>query len=138
MYKGLKLIDQLKKSDKKAKILIGTGHAKATCQGAAFEYILNVEKELQKFGVRDKTEITWISNEYELGDFGMDGMLMEYNGFNMKSKDMVEMIFEDRGVKWILGAGVTKVEDGVVHYENLEGEYKTETFDFGMLIPAFS
>ena len=88
-----KLIDQLKKSDKKSKILIGTGHAKATCQGAAFEYILNVEKELQKFGVRDKTEITWISNEYELGDFGMDGMLMEYNGFNMKSKDMVEMIF---------------------------------------------
>ena len=133
-----KLIDQLKKSDKKAKILIGTGHAKATCQGAAFEYILNVEKELQKFGVRDKAEITWISNEYELGDFGMDGMLMEYNGFNMKSKDMVEMIFEDRGIKWILGAGVTKVEDGVVHYENLEGEYKTESFDFGMLIPAFS
>ena len=48
-----------------------SGHAKATCQGAAFEYILNVEKELQKFGVRDKAEITWISNEYELGDFGM-------------------------------------------------------------------
>ena len=133
-----KLIDQLKKSDKKSKILIGTGHAKATCQGAAFEYILNVEKELQKFGVRDKAEITWISNEYELGDFGMDGMLMEYNVFNMKSKDMLEMIFEDRDIKWILGAGVTKVEDGLVHYENLEGEYKTETFDFGMLIPAFS
>ena len=74
------------------------------------------EKELQKFGVRDKAEITWISNEYELGDFGMDGMLMEYNGFNMKSKDMVEMIFEDRDIKWILGAGVTKVEDGLVHY----------------------
>ena len=133
-----KLIDTLKKSDNKSKILIGTGHPKATCQGAAFEYILNVEKELQKFGVRDKAEITWISNEYELGDFGMDGMLMEYNGFNMNSKDIVEMIFEDRGIKWILGAGVTKVEDGLVHYENLDGEYKTETFDFGMLIPAFS
>ncbi|MCB0443588.1 MAG: NAD(P)/FAD-dependent oxidoreductase, partial [Flavobacterium sp.] len=104
----------------------------------AFEYILNVEKELQKFGVRDKADITWISNEYELGDFGMDGMLMEYNGFNMKSKDMVEMIFEDRGIKWILGAAVQKVEDGIVYYENLEGEFKTETFDFGMLIPAFS
>ena len=133
-----KLINQLKKSDKKSKILIGTGHGKATCQGAAFEYILNVEKELQKFGVRDKAEITWISNEYELGDFGMDGMLMEYNGFNMKSKDMIEMIFEDRGIKWILGAAVQKVEDGIVHYENLEGEFKTETFDFAMLIPAFS
>ena len=138
-WHGLKdLIDQLKKSDKKAKILIGTGHAKATCQGAAFEYILNVEKELVNHGVRDKVEVTWISNEYDLGDFGIDGMLMEYNGFNMKSKDMMEMIFEDRGIKWILGAGVNKVEDGIAHYENLEGEYKSEAFDFAMLIPAFS
>ena len=134
----LKLVQQLKATDKKAKILIGTGHAKATCQGAAFEYILNIEKELVKYGIRDKVEITWISNEYELGDFGMDGMLLDYNGFNMKSKDMVEMIFEDRGIKWILGAGVQKIEDGIAYYENLEGEYKTETFDFAMLIPAFS
>lgn len=138
-WHGLKeLINELKKSDKKAKILIGTGHAKATCQGAAFEYILNVEKELVRHGVRDKVEITWISNENDLGDFGMDGMLMDYNGFNMKSKDMIEMIFEDRGIKWILGAGVNKIEDGIAHYENLEGEYKSETYDFAMLIPAFS
>jgi len=138
-WQGLKeLIEQLKTSGKKAKILIGTGHAKATCQGAAFEYILNVEKELVNHGVRDKADIMWISNENELGDFGMDGMLMEYNGFNIKSKDMIEMIFEDRGIKWILGAGVNKVEDGIAHYENLEGEYKLETFDFAMLIPAFS
>ena len=138
-WHGLKeLIDELKKSDKKAKILIGTGHAKATCQGAAFEYILNVEKELVRHGVRDKVEVTWISNENDLGDFGMDGMLMDYNGFNMKSKDMIEMIFEDRGIKWILGAGVNKIEDGIAHYENLEGEYKSETYDFAMLIPAFS
>ncbi|MVO07615.1 NAD(P)/FAD-dependent oxidoreductase [Flavobacterium sp. TP390] len=134
----LKLVQQLKATDKKAKILIGTGHAKATCQGAAFEYILNIEKELVKYGIRNRVEITWISNEYELGDFGMDGMLLDYNGFNMKSKDMVEMIFEDRGIKWILGAGVQRIEDGIAYYENLEGEYKTETFDFAMLIPAFS
>ncbi len=132
------LIEKIKNSAEKVKILIGTGHAKATCQGAAFEYILNVEKELQRHKVRDKVEVTWISNEYELGDFGMDGMLLDYGGINMRSKDMIEMIFEDRGIKWILGAAVTKVEDGIVHYENLDGEYKTETFDFGMLIPAFS
>lgn len=138
-WQGLKdLIDQLKNSDKKAKVLIGTGHAKATCQGAAFEYILNVEKELVRHGVRNQVEVTWISNENDLGDFGMDGMLMDYNGFNMKSKDMIEMIFEDRGIKWILGAGVYKIEDGVANYENLEGEYKIEEYDFAMLIPAFS
>ncbi|MBE0391573.1 NAD(P)/FAD-dependent oxidoreductase [Flavobacterium sp. PL002] len=138
-WHGLKdLIDQLKGSNKKAKVLIGTGHAKATCQGAAFEYILNVEKELVRHGVRNQVEVTWISNENDLGDFGMDGMLLDYNGLNMRSKDMIEMIFEDRGIKWILGAGVNKIEDGVAHYENLEGEFKSETYDFAMLIPAFS
>jgi sulfide:quinone oxidoreductase len=132
------LINKIKSSNKKAKILIGTGHAKATCQGAAFEYILNVEKELVKFKVRDKVEITWISNENELGDFGMDGMLLSYKDQTMKSSEMVEMVFADRGIKWILGAGVSKVEDGKVTYENLEGEHLSEEFDFAMLIPSFS
>ena len=131
------LIKQMK-AGKKTKILIGTGHAKSTCQGAAFEYILNVEQELRKHKVRDMAEITWISNEYNLGDFGMDGMLMSYGSNIMKSNEMVEMIFEDRGIQWILEAGVSKVEDGVVHYETLDGEYKKKNYDFAMLIPSFS
>ncbi|WP_100614602.1 NAD(P)/FAD-dependent oxidoreductase [Confluentibacter citreus] len=131
------LINDMKQG-KKAKILIGTGHAKATCQGAAFEYILNVEHELRRNKVRDMADITWISNEFELGDFGMDGMLLSYGSLTMKSKEMVEMIFEDRDIKWILGAGVHKIEDGMAHYENLEGETKTVTYDFAMLIPSFS
>ena len=99
---------------------------------------MNVEQELHRHKVRDKVDITWISNEYKLGDFGMDGMLMSVGGKPMHSDELVEMVFEDRGIKWILGAGVNKVEDGIAHYENLEGEYKSENFDFAMLIPAFS
>ncbi|WP_397301241.1 NAD(P)/FAD-dependent oxidoreductase [Nonlabens ulvanivorans] len=137
-WHGLNELIQEMKKGKKAKILIGTGHAKATCQGAAFEYILNVEQELRKHKVRDMAEVTWISNEYQLGDFGMDGMLLSYNGMTMKSSEMVEMIFEDRDIKWILGAGIDKIEDGLAHYENLDGEHKTESYDFAMLIPAFS
>jgi sulfide:quinone oxidoreductase len=68
----------------------------------------------------------------------MDGMLMSVSGKPMHSDELVEMVFADRGIKWILGAGVSKVENGKAHYENLEGEYKTEEFDFAMLIPAFS
>lgn len=135
-FTNLKL--KLKKSDHNLKVLIGTGHAKATCQGAAFEYILNVDSELRRCNLRDKAEITWISNEYTLGDFGMDGILMKFAGQEVGSSDMVEMVFKDRGIKWILGARVQGVEDGVVHYETLEGEVKSETYDFAMLIPAFS
>ena len=130
-------IAEMKKGAKK-KILIGTGHAKATCQGAAFEYILNVEQELRRHKVREQAEIVWISNEYELGDFGMDGLLMSYKGKAMPSSAMVEMIFKDRGIRWILGAGVNKVEEGIAHYENLEGKQLSESFDFAMLIPSFS
>ncbi|ARV15545.1 NAD(P)/FAD-dependent oxidoreductase [Polaribacter sp. SA4-12] len=137
-WEGLEALIQEMKKGKKVKILIGTGHGKSTCQGAAFEYILNVEQELHKYNVRDMAEITWISNEYQLGDFGMDGMLLSYGSMTMKSHEMVEMIFEDRGIKWILGAGVNKIEDGLAHYENLDGEYKKETYDFAMLIPSFS
>lgn len=137
-WEGLNALIQEMKQGKKAKILIGTGHAKSTCQGAAFEYILNVEEELRRHKVRDMAEVTWISNEYKLGDFGMDGMLLKYGSMTMKSHELIEMIFEDRGIKWILGAAVNKIEDGIAHYENLEGEYKSEAYDFAMLIPAFS
>ncbi len=131
------LIQQMK-NGKEVKILIGTGHANSTCQGAAFEYILNVEQELRRHKVRDKAKITWIANEFKLGDFGMDGMLLTYGSNIMKSSELVEMIFEDRGIEWIIGAGVNKIEDGIAHYETLEGEYAKETYDFAMLIPAFS
>lgn len=133
----LKLIGEMK-NGKNVSILIGTGHSKATCQGAAFEYILNVEQELRRHKVRDKATITWISNENELGDFGMDGMLLSYGGKQIRSSEMVEMVFSERSIKWIVGAGVYKIEEGVAYYENLVGEYKTESFDFAMLIPSFS
>ena len=37
----------------------------------------------------------------------------------------------------ILGAHVTRVEPGVVHYETLDGLEHTLDFDFGMLLPPF-
>ncbi len=132
-----KLIARMKQGEE-VKILIGTGHAKATCQGAAFEYILNVEHELKRHGVRDKATITWISNEYELGDFGMDGMTFKTGNGTMTAKELAEMLFEDRGIKWIKRAGVYKIEDGKAFYETLDGEYEMERFDFAMLIPSFS
>ncbi len=137
-WKELDALIQRMKKGEHVKILVGTGHAKATCQGAAFEYILNIEHELNQHKVRDKATITWISNEYELGDFGIDGGLMKAWGKVISNKDIAEMLFEDRNVNYITGAGVYKIEDGVAHYENLEGEYKQENFDFAMLIPAFS
>lgn len=122
----------------KLKFLIGTGHPTATCQGAAFEYILNVDYEIKKRKLEDKAEVTWISNEFELGDFGMSGAYIRKGGYITSTKVFTESFFVQRGIRWITRAGVTKVEPGVVHYETLDGESKQESFDFAMLIPGFS
>jgi len=120
------------------RFVIGTGHPLATCQGAAFEYALNVAFEINKRKLMDKAEIIWLTNEYELGDFGMGGAFIKKGGYVTSTKIFTESILAEYGIKWIKRAGVTKVEPGLIHYENLDGEYKTLEFDFSMLIPAFA
>ena len=120
------------------KFLIGTGHPMATCQGAAFEYILNVSYEIKKRKLEDMADITWISNEWELGDFGMAGAYIRKGGYVTSTKVFTESFFVQRGIKWIKRAGVKKVEPGKVIYETLDGEIKEKEFDFAMLIPGFS
>jgi sulfide:quinone oxidoreductase len=122
----------------KQRFVIGTGHPNATCQGAAFEYILNVAFEINKRKLHDLAEITLISNEYELGDFGMGGAFVDRGGYITSTKIFTESVLAEYGINWIKRAGVYKVEKNTIHYENLEGEYKTIDFDFAMLIPAFA
>ena len=134
----LKKIFENAKKGKRQKILVGTGHGMCTCQGAAFEYIFNIEHEANKAGVRDMLDIKWISNETFLGDFGMGGLHMKVGGYVVSSKLFAESLFAERNVPWIIGAHVNKIEKGKVHYELLDGTTGTEEFDFAMLIPPFS
>lgn len=132
-----KIIEKLKKGEKQ-KILIGTGHGMCTCQGAAFEYIFNVEHKLRTLGLRDKAEITWISNESFLGDFGMGGMHIQRGGYAASSKVFAESLYTERDIEWIIGAHVNKVEKEKIHYELLDGTMHEQEYDFAMLIPPFA
>ncbi|MEY4023614.1 MAG: hypothetical protein RLZ23_575, partial [Actinomycetota bacterium] len=125
------------KQGQKQKIAIGVGHGTCTCEGAAFEYTFNVEHEISAAGVRDFAEIWYITNEYELGDFGVGGMSFAQRGFQTNSKLWTESLFLERGVKAILQSHVSKVEAGVIHYEQLDGVKRTLEFDFAMLLPPF-
>lgn len=131
------LIAQMKAGENK-KILIGTGHGLCTCQGAAFEYTFNVEHKLRDAGVRDKAIITYISNEYELGDFGVGGMHLKMGGYVTSAKVFSESLYAERGVNWIKRAHVYKVEKDKVLYETLDGNKHEEKYDFSMLIPPFA
>lgn len=131
------VLDKMAKGQKQ-RFVIGTGHPMATCQGAAFEYALNVAFEINKRKLMDKAEITWLTNEYELGDFGMGGAFIKKGGYVTSTRIFTESILAEYGIKWIKRAGVKKVEPGVIHYETLDGENHTIDFDFSMLIPAFA
>ncbi len=137
-WDALKVCFDQMKGGKKLKFLIGTGHPGATCQGAAFEYALNVAHEIRQLNLSDKAELIWISNEYEIGDFGMGGAFIKKGGYVTSTKVFSESVLAEYGIRWIKRAGVTKVENGLVHYENLDGEKLTQEFDFAMLIPAFA
>ena len=126
------------KAGERQKFVVGTGHGSCTCQGAAFEYIVNLEFVLQRHGVRDMADLTWISNEHELGDFGMGGMHLKRGGYITHSKVFAESLFAERGLDWIMQAHVQKLEEKLLHYETLDGSTHSLDFDFAMLIPPFS
>lgn len=130
-------IAAMQKGERKT-VVIGTGHGMCTCQGAAFEYIYNVDHALREAGVRDMARIVWISNEYELGDFGMGGVHIKRGGYITNGKTFAESLMVERGIEWIIRAHVKKVEAGKIHYETLDGTFHELDFDFSMLIPPFA
>jgi len=131
------VVEALQRGERKT-LVIGTGHGMCTCQGAAFEYIYNVDHILREAGVRDLARIVWISNEYELGDFGMGGVHIKRGGYITNGKTFAESLMVERGIEWIIRAAVKKVEAGKIHYETLDGEMHELEFDFSMLIPPFA
>lgn len=133
----LALIERMKKGEH-CRIVVGTGHGMCTCQGAAFEYVVNLEFELRRHGVRNKAEVIFLTNEYELGDFGMGGAFIQRNGYITPTNIFTESVMAERGIWSILRAHVKKVEAGKIFYENLDGEDHELTFDFAMLLPPFT
>jgi sulfide:quinone oxidoreductase len=130
-------IERMRRGERQ-RFLVGVGHGTCTCEGAAFEYIVNLEFQLRAHKVRDRAEITWITNEYELGDFGMGGMQLKRGGYITPSSIFNASLFAERGIDWITRAHVHRVEPGRVLYETLDGAEGEQRFDFAMLLPPFS
>lgn len=130
-------VERMRRGERQ-RFLVGTGHGACTCEGAAFEYVVNLEFELRARKVRDRAEITWITNEYELGDFGMGGMHLKRGGYVTPSSIFAASLFAERGIDWITRAHVRKVDPGRAEYETIDGEEGEVAFDFAMLLPPFS
>ena len=120
------------------RFLVGTGHGGCTCEGAAFEYAVNLEFELRNRGVRDKAEIVFLTNEYEMGDLGIDGLHFRQGGYITPSRIFTESLFAERGIHWITKAHVHRVDPGQAHIETLDTGKQDVAFDFAMLLPPFT
>lgn len=129
-------IEKLKAGQEQT-LVVGMGHGTCTCEGAAFEYVFNVDHQLREAGVRDRARLVYLTNEAQLGDFGVGGMTFEEQGFQTTSELWTASLFRERGVEPILGAHVERVEEGKVRYETLDGEHHELAFDFAMLLPPF-
>jgi len=132
----LESVERMKRGEKQL-LIVGMGHGTCTCEGAAFEYVFNVEHELRRHGVRDRARIIFLTNENELGDFGMGGMHLRRGGYVTPSRLFAESLFAERGVEWITGAHVQQVESDHLSYETVEGLERNLAFDFAMLLPPF-
>lgn len=132
----LDLVERMRRGERK-RFVVGTGHGTCTCQGAAFEYVVNLEFELRARGVRDKAEVVYLTNEYEVGDFGMDAVHIRRGGYVTPSKVFTESLFAERGVDWITRAHVQGVEPGRIAFETLDGLEHDIAFDMAMLLPPF-
>jgi sulfide:quinone oxidoreductase len=129
-------IARLKKGEKLT-FVIGTGHGTCTCEGAAFEYVLNVEHELRRHGVRDNADIVFFTNEMELGDFGVGGMIIKNKGSFMSGGALAGTLFAERGIRAILGAAATNITSDTIEYVQVDGSPQSLHFDFSMLLPPF-
>jgi sulfide:quinone oxidoreductase len=131
------VIERLKKGEKQT-LVIGVGHGLCTCEGAAFEYVFNVDFTLREAGVRELARLVFLTNEADLGDFGVGGTHMRRGGYRIHSKTFAESLYAERQIEWITGAHVQRVDPHLVRYETLDGEDHELAFDFAMLLPPFA
>ncbi|TAM92427.1 NAD(P)/FAD-dependent oxidoreductase [bacterium] len=132
----LRIVADLARGQRR-RLLIGTGHPTATCEGAAFEYLMNVDADLRRRGLRERAELVWLSNEPEPGDFGVDGIEVFHSGVLATGASLVRSLLDEADVQAVMGAGITKVEPGKAYYEQAGSDPASVEFDFAMLIPQF-
>ncbi len=106
----------------------------ASCFGPAYEFAFIVDADLRKRKIRNKYPMKFVTSEPYIGHLGLGGV--------GDSKSMLESEMRNHHIDWITNARTTKVEEGMLHVEELDedGEIRKThevNFDFAMMLPAF-
>jgi len=98
---------------------------KASCFGAAYEFLFNMAYQLKKRGLQKEAPLTFVTAEPFLSHFGL-------GGFGSAEK-MVKAFFAKLGIDAITSASVDAVEPGEIQ---LAGGRRVP-FSYAMLVPSF-
>ena len=115
-------------------IVVGAA-AGASCFGPAYEFAMILDADLRKRKMRDKVPMTYVSSEPYVGHMGLGGVC--------DSKTLLESEFRQRHIKWIVNARIQKVDDGLMHVDELDARGQPLAshalpFKFSMVLPAFT
>lgn len=106
-------------------VVVGASQG-ASCMGAGYEFLFNLEFALRKAGVRDRVNVTWITPEPFLGHFGIGGMA----GGEAMLRSFMKMFH----IKYILNSEIEKItEDEILLKDGARLPYK-----YSMIIPPFN
>jgi sulfide:quinone oxidoreductase len=106
----------------------------ASCFGPAYEYAFTVETDLRRRKIRNKVPMTFMTSEPYIGHLGLGGV--------GDSKGLLESAMNERSIKWICNAKVTKIEAGKMFVTEVDelGAEKTKhelPFAYSIMLPAF-
>lgn len=78
----------------------------ASCMGAGYEYLFNLDHFARKAGIRKRIDITWVTPEPFLGHFGIGGI--------RGGETMLKAFLKLQGIRYRTDAAITEVlPDGV-------------------------
>jgi sulfide:quinone oxidoreductase len=97
----------------------------ASCMGAGYEYLFNLDHQLRRHGIRKKVPITWVTPEPSLGHFGIGGI--------RGGETMLKVFLKMQGIDYRVNAAIAEVTEETVVLqsgERLPAKWK-------MLVPGF-
>jgi len=97
----------------------------ASCMGAAYEYLFNMDKELRRRNIRDKVQLTWFTPEPFLGHFGIGGIT--------GGQTMLEAFMKMYNIKWYTNASISKIEKDTIHMN----DGNKLPYKMAMIMPPF-
>jgi sulfide:quinone oxidoreductase len=98
----------------------------ASLYGAAYEFALNLDIALRKAGVREETQINFITPEPYLGHFGHDGL--------GNSRQIIEGAFTSQDITYLTEAQIDHIEEGTVVLGNMRARLPSR---FTMIVPPY-